>query len=151
MLFFERSSRKLQRPALKECGHFRGHFVSSSHRRLPLAMQAAVRQAVVTGFNELARGVGTGLIVAAGSRCPSCSLSCPACPSLTCGTGYPTAVRDGAAGYEVSFGFVALIFLVGCLFGGGVVFLAVYDRASCPSSAARLPRGRVVRHAAIGA
>ena len=113
-------------------------------------MQAAVRQAVVTGFNELARGVGTGLIVAAGSRCPacpSCSLSCPACPSLTCGVGYPTAVRDGAAGYEVSPGFVALVFLVGCLFGGGLVFLAVYDRA--PPSSNRPPRGRVVRYSAL--
>ena len=112
-------------------------------------MQAAVRQAVVTGFNELARGVGTGLIVAAGSRCPSCSLSCPACPSLTCGAGYPTAVRDGAAGYEVSFGFVVFVFLVGCLFGGGVVFLAVYDRASSFPASSRPPRGRVVRHSAI--
>ena len=112
-------------------------------------MQAAVRQSVVTGFNELARGLGTGLIVAAGSRCPACSLSCPACPSLTRGAGYPTAVHDGGTSKEITFGLLFFVFLVGCFFGGGITYLVVYDRGGSLSPGGRPQRGRVVRLSAL--
>lgn len=86
-------------------------------------MQAVVRSAV----GELARGLSTGLVVLAGSNCPSCScdpsLVCAPCPDCACygservHAGPAPAV--GAAGLVISIVGLFVVSIAGVHFGRG--------------------------------
>ena len=86
-----------------------------------MALSAVIR---VCG-QELARGLSTGLTVAAASRCPPCQPSlncgCPACPDCICHTGEVRAVTSGGCEPQFTLPSLALgglwLFLLGVCVG----------------------------------
>ena len=99
-----------------------------------LSMQAVARQAV----GDFARGLSTGLVVWAGSRCPDCT--CPAV-TLTC-SAIPSQNQIEYTGVPV----IIVVLYVVVASGGGFVaaFLCgiFFGRASQGSGKGPLVRGR---------
>ena len=71
-----------------------------------------------TVAQEIARGISTGLAVAAAATCPDCALQCAICPDCICGESGRACTHSSS----ISFGFVLSLNLwvlfVGTAFGG---------------------------------
>ena len=82
-------------------------------KHLAVSMQAVIRQAV----GDFTRGISTGLVVYAGSRCPDCTCTCPAV-TLTCPAVNSVEVCSGVP-------VVIVIIYVTLSFGAGVILAVV--------------------------
>jgi hypothetical protein len=128
--------------------HFGSNLQERSHLRCA-RMQAALKAAVA----EAALGVSTGLVVLAGSRCPSCepevSCSCPVCPDCICGRDSGDWLRrhdadDGGSWWTFA---VLIVGLVGGAFGLGAWWSTRAPRPVVRSIDGG--RGKVIRSHAV--